>query len=180
MDPLRQLHYILHKRFKSVCYIYIRHWGKWIFRVTYIYIPHTEIWEKGYNIAPTSTFLILKISKIDLIHLHPAYWKLNLLWVHMSIYTGTRYTPYLWVCLSQFVVKSSQEVGLRDRVAIIRTLISPPLILTRALLWRGLLVEEGRRWSFISKAACYMLDNLTTIFLITIPGISNYFVSVWN
>ena len=50
-------------------------------------------------------------------------------------------------------VKSNQVVGLRDRVAIIRTLISPPLILTRALVRRGL-VEEGRpdpdaptRWS---------------------------------
>ena len=34
-------------------------------------------------------------------------------------------------------VKSSQVVGLRDRVAIIRTLIFPPLILTRALARSG-------------------------------------------
>ena len=73
----------------------------------------------------------------------------------MSIYTGTRYDIY--ECVSQFVVKSSQGtlvVGLRDRVAIIRTLISPPLILTRALgtsysVWRGLVEEEGRRFIVI-------------------------------
>ena len=110
-----------------------------------------------------------KRDKISLLHLHSLFWKsvkstryIYILHIEYWAFPPCEsICPYIPVPGTIFMsaslnLWSSQVkvVGLRDRVAIIRTLISPPLILTRALLWRGL-VEEGRRWSFISKAACY-------------------------
>jgi hypothetical protein len=90
-------------------------------------------------------------------------------------YTGTRY--HIYECVSQFVVKSNQVVGLRDRARGDHPDpdLSSPHPYARAgstpasEVW--LRKAVGRASAKRPATVTGMLDNLTTIFLITIPGI---------